>query len=166
MKLTKKHMDELEKRISSLKSRASKLKDKAEGITETIVQTGVIGGTSFGFGLLSGYWVNDDGTRGVQLLGMPLDLGTGIGMHLLGFMAGGRWAEQWHNVGDGAIAAYLNTLGAGVGDRMRLQRGAAAPATPAVASGAARQELDADNGFGSTAGEGLSAAELQQLATA
>jgi hypothetical protein len=83
---------------------------RAENLTQQTVQTALISGASFGFGVLGGH------QGAVDVLGVPVDLGAGIIIHL-GALAGlaGRWDKAAHDIGDGALAAYFARLGARVG---------------------------------------------------
>jgi hypothetical protein len=86
---------------------------KAETVTQQVVQSVLISGTSFGFGVLSGH------SGAVDVLGVPIDLGSGILLQLAGFAGlAGRWDKALHDMGDGALATYFARLGARVGHNM------------------------------------------------
>jgi len=166
MKLTKKNIEGLQRKYAGLQSRMKNYKVKAEETTEHIIGAAEVSGTAFGFGFISGYFRGEDGSRGIQILGVPLDLGTGIGLHLLAMLGGGKWAGHWRNAGNGALAAYLTATGAGMGSRMLADRQArgALPA-PAAASGVLPDTTRHSELGAATSGAPLSADELRALAT-
>ncbi len=87
-------------------------------VTQQVVQTVFTGVGAFGFSWLSGY----AGT--VDVLGVPIDLGSGILLQLAGFSGlGGKWSKILHDLGDGALAAYFAKLGARTGNDMRRKHG-------------------------------------------
>jgi hypothetical protein len=89
---------------------------KAETVTQQVVQSVLISGTSFGFGVLGGH------QGAVDVLGVPVDLGSGILLQLAGFAGlAGEWDKALHDIGDGALAAYFARLGARVGHNMARQ---------------------------------------------
>jgi hypothetical protein len=162
MKISQKDAQKMQKQLAGVSGRMKKLKAKAGEAVEVLVQSVEIGTASLGMGLVNGYFVDDEGNRGIQLFGVPLDLGGAILLHGLGFV-GGKYAEHAHNFGDGLLAAFLTTLGMGVGDKMRTERlaregqGAPAAALPAAAAGL-------PPAIPGGRASGMSAAELQQLA--
>ena len=70
----------------------------------------------------------EGGANMLASLGIPLDLGVGLGSHLLAFMA--IAPEHLHNVGDGALCSYVSALGLGIGERMLVASRTPLPATP------------------------------------
>jgi hypothetical protein len=83
---------------------------KAETVTQQVVQSILVSGASFGFGVLGGH------SGQVDVLGVPVDLGTGILLQLAGFAGlAGKWDKAAHDLGDGALASYFARLGARVG---------------------------------------------------
>ena len=86
---------------------------KGESVTQQVVQSVLISGASFGFGVLGGH------SGAVDVLGVPVDLGAGILFQLGGFAGlAGKWDKALHDLGDGALAAYFARLGARVGHNM------------------------------------------------
>jgi len=123
LKVSKEGINKLRHRVESLANRAKGMRDKSEAMTGRVVQTAEVGLAAFGFGMVNGRW------GGVEVLGVPADLGAGIALHLAGFAGlGGKNAMHLHNFADGALSAYLTTLGAGMGRKM---------AREAIAGGAA-----------------------------
>lgn len=139
----RRYQDALAK-VASARKRVARVREEAESQVMQVVQTAEVSGSAFGHALVEGYW------NGVEFLGVPLPLLTGTGMHVLGFMDVAP--EHLHNFGDGAYAAYVTTLGLGIGEDMRRKG----------AGGAASQGLLP----GSSVGAGLSDAELAALASA
>lgn len=115
--ISKAELNRAHDRLMSLKNRVAGLRKTAEATTEKIVRTAEVGGTAFLAGVLQG-------RGGVEVLGVPLELGAGVGLNLLGyFNAAGKMSDHLNNVGDGALAAYFVTLGRGVGEEMEEKSG-------------------------------------------
>lgn len=129
----------MRKRAEGALTRLKGMKEKAADAAGRVVQTMTIGGVSFGFGVVHGRFVDEQGNRGIEFVGIPLELFVGGVSHLLGFVGGMKYADHLHNLGNGAIASYATMAGVGVGERMRLreaqQEGGDVPAT----SGARRR---------------------------
>jgi hypothetical protein len=136
-------------KVDNARKRVARIKDEAEGAVMQVVQTAEVNGSAFTHALVEGYW------NGVELLGVPLPLLTGSGLHILG--AVGIAPTHMHNFGDGAYASYSTTVGLGIGEDMRRKAG---KPTPAAASEGLRLTGD------STAGAPLTDAELAALANA
>lgn len=112
---------------------AGALVAQIEESTKAVVQTGIVSGTSFAWGLVGGRY------GGTEIVGLPGDLAAAIGAHATAmFMESEQVAEYLHNVGDGSFAAYSHTMGLGIGRRWRAEaaRALAAP-VPAAAIPAA-----------------------------
>lgn len=134
--------------VDRLRKRTANIKAEANQAVMQVVQTAEVGSSAFGHSLLEGYF------NGVELLGIPLPVLTGSGLHLLGFL--GVAEEHMHNFGDGAYAAYLTTLGLGIGEEMRRKgSGTAAPAGTSSGWG---------GGLPPAGAAGLSDADLANLA--
>lgn len=83
---------------------------RGETVTQQVVQSVLVSGGAFGFGVLGG------AKGAIDVLGVPIDLGAGILLQLAGFAGlAGKWDKVLHDVGDGALAAYFARLGARVG---------------------------------------------------
>jgi len=93
-----------------LANQISKYKEKATETMGVVVQTTEIGVAAFGFGVMRGKFQDPN------LMGVPIDLMAGLGLHVLGFFGGaGQYSSHSHNFGDGALASYLTSLGVGIG---------------------------------------------------
>jgi len=103
--------------IQRLKEQAERMKKRVAGATErshetiaTLVRTAEVGAAAFGFGVVQGRY------GGIEVVGVPIDLGAGLLAHLGAMMGiGGNMSGHLHSFGDGALAAYLTTLGRGTG---------------------------------------------------
>ena len=150
----RKEVENLKKRAEGAMARLRGVREKAEAAAGTVVQSATIGGTSFLLGVVNGRVVAPDGKRGVEVLGVPLEIIGAVGFHILGFMSSEKYGSHLHNFGDGALAAYTNLLGISVGEKMRQANLAAQqPAAPAPAAIAP-----------TASGSRLSAQQLQQIA--
>lgn len=147
-------------RAERMIARAKTITEKSEETVGQVIRTMEVGSAAFGAGLLKGRY----GT--VEIAGVPADLGAAAVLHGLGFVGGGRYKEHLHSFGDGVLASYLTTVGAGIGDRM-ARESAAAAALPAGAAAPAAAVVRGESGHELAAGaERLSDAELTALQAA
>lgn len=142
MKISQQDLEDLKQKADRAMAKVRGMRDKAESMTMQLVQTMEVGGTAFGFGILQGR------TGGVEVIGVPVDLGAAFLLHLGGYVgAAGEASTHLHNIGDGAAASYLNTLGVGIGARMRSEAeragGGATTPTATTASAPAPSRLPA-----------------------
>lgn len=108
--ITKKQLSQAHDRLQGMRNRIARVKAEAEATTEKVIRTAEVGGTAFAFGVLQGR------TRGVEIMGVPVELIAGIGLNLGGYFGvAGKMSDHLNNVGDGALAAYLVLMGQGVG---------------------------------------------------
>lgn len=97
-------------RVTSLQKRIGKFKEHAEEMTEKFVRSIEVGGMALATGVMQGK------TGGVEIMGVPAELGAGLALNLLGyFNAAGKHSGHLNNLGDGALAGYLATVGRGIG---------------------------------------------------
>lgn len=113
MQISLRALEDLEKKFTSAKTRLATVQKKAQGIVGAVVQTTEVTGTAFGFGVINGRWGSP------EVLGMPVDLLFGAAMHTLAFLDVAE--EHAHNIGDGALASYTASLGAGIGRKMLVE---------------------------------------------
>ena len=107
-------------RLQGLQTRLARLREKAQDTTEKVVRTVEVGSSALAFGVVQGRMGS------VEIMGVPLDLGAGVALNLLGYFgAAGKYSDHLNNFGDGALAAYLCTVGKGVGASMALKSGGA-----------------------------------------
>ena len=139
-------------RAERLMARAKSITEKSEETVGQVIRTMEVGGAAFAAGVVKGRY----GT--VEVAGVPADLGAAVGLHAIGFLGGGKYKEHLHSLGDGVLASYLTTVGAGIGDRMARE----AAASPPPAGGAA-PTTTASSGHELASGERLSDAELEHL---
>lgn len=110
IQISKAHVGKMHDRVQSLQKRIEKFKDRAEDMTRKFVRTVEVGTAALGVGILQGK------TGGVELMGVPAELGAGLALNLLGYFgAAGQHSEHLNNLGDGALAGYLATVGRGLG---------------------------------------------------
>ena len=118
LKLSQSDVMELKDRAERLANRARSAVAKADEVIAKAVRTSEVSLAAFGMGLAQGRYGS------VEVMGVPMDLGAGLGLHLLGFAGvGGRHSDHLHGFGDGALASYLTTLGKGIGAGMRAKAG-------------------------------------------
>jgi len=127
---------DVRRKAMSLAARARTSLAKADKAIDVSVTAVVTGGTAFAFGVAQGRY------GGLEVAGVPADLGAALVLHGLGFAGvGGKQNDYLHAAANGALACYLSTLGRGVGVdwRARSLTGGSSgslPAGGAVASGA------------------------------
>lgn len=103
---------------------------KADQVVEQVVHTSEVGAAAFIAGVVQGR------TGGIEVLGVPLDLGLAASLHGLAFLGiGGKMASHLHGFGDGFLAAFLATTGRGVGATMREKAGKPAATTKGLPQG-------------------------------
>jgi len=111
--VTKGQLDKLKQSAMKMATRAKGLQERAEEAMGHVVQTVEIGVAAFAAGMIEGRF------GGVEVVGVPVDLGLGVVGHVLGFVGlAGKHSAHVHNFSDGFIASYLMRLGAGIGSRM------------------------------------------------
>lgn len=133
VQLSKKDLNRAQERLVSLRNRIERAKKEAEKTAEKFVRSAEVGGTAFAFGVVQGR------TGGVEVVGVPIDLAVGVGLNIAGYMgAAGKMSDHLNNVGDGALAAYLTTMGQGVGKEWakdKAKKELDGKPTPAVTDG-------------------------------
>lgn len=80
----------------------------------TVIQTAEVGAAAFACGIVQGVW------PGRSLWGVPYDLLAGLGLHVLAFAGVGKgYQKHMHALGDGALAAFLVTVGRDAGGELK-----------------------------------------------
>ena len=118
MKITAATLDDLAKRYQSARTSIARIKQDTEQTVGKIVRSAEVNSTSFAMGVINGRF------KSPEVLGVPVDLGVGFGLHVVGFM--GIGGDHLHNIGDGCTSSYFNTLGMGVGAKMLAESAAGA----------------------------------------
>jgi hypothetical protein len=110
MKIGAHQLAKFKSKAESMMKRANGVKAKTEGIVNTVVHSAEVGVAAFAMGALNGRY------GGVEVAGVPVDLGGALALHALGFMGvAGKSSAHVHALGDGLLASYASTLGKGVG---------------------------------------------------
>lgn len=130
LKVSRREMGSWKEKAMRARARLKSASKKADRVVEQMVHTAEVGSAAFIAGVVQGR------TGGVEVVGVPLDLGLAAGLHVLAFMGvGGRMSSHLHGFGDGFLAAFLATTGRGVGQSMLEKEKAGAGTTPAKTSG-------------------------------
>ena len=125
------------KHAEAMTSRAKKVMAKAETVVKETVGALEVGGAAFAFGMIDGRY------GGVEFLHVPLPLLASATSHLMAFMGiGGQYSSHLHQLGNGALAAYLTTAGRGAGLAWRDK--AMKPLTPPATAASKGDALTAD----------------------
>lgn len=133
--------------LEALKAKAQRagaqIRNAKEAIAEQVghvVRTAEVAGASFAFGVANGY------TGGLEVVGVPVDLGVGVLAHFAAFWLPENTARHVHALADGGVAAYATVSGIGIGAKMKeRQRAAAALPAGAAAPAAAQGALPSPN---------------------
>lgn len=103
----------LEKKLERQQKSMKRSREAAAAPVRTIIHGVETISTAFGFGYANGYY------NGVEILGAPVDLLSGFGFHLLGFVMDDDLSPHLHAVGNGALSSFAVTFGQGAGDEAR-----------------------------------------------
>lgn len=123
-RMTRSDVGSWKRRALSMRSKMAASRAAATRTVETVVHTTEVSSAAFVAGVAQGRW------GGIELLGIPLDLGLAVALHV-GAFAGlaGKMSPHLHGFGDGFLGAFLTTVGRDVG------REWAAKSPPAKSSG-------------------------------
>lgn len=149
--------------VDRMTAKAKAVMQKADKAVATVITTSEVSAASFLFGLAQGKF------GGIAVVGVPMDLLAGLGLHVLGFAGiGGVNAHHLHAFGDGALASFFGKLGRDVGYTLQ----SAADKDRIVKSGAKYASLpggaySVGNGVdGVTGGAALADEELARMVAA
>lgn len=124
MQLSLRALEDLQGKYEGMKKRVQNTKAAMEETVMTVVQSAEVSGAAFSLGVINGYWSRP------EFLGVPVDALSALLLHGAGF-AFDDGSRHFHNLGDGALATYLSSVGTGIGIKMLQERQAAVrPATP------------------------------------
>lgn len=123
LKIGKKELGGWKKRAIAMKTRMDRASVRTGAAVATAVHTSEVSAASFISGVLQGRY------GGVEVLGVPIDLGLAALLHVGGFLGlAGKMSIHLHGFGDGFLASFLTTTGRGVGKSWK-ERALAAPAS-------------------------------------
>lgn len=111
MQVSLKALEGMEARAKTALARAKKVKEESAQAVMTVVGSVETFGTAFSMGVINGRWGNP------EVLGVPVDLGLGLGLHAAGFLLDDG-SQHLHRMADGALSSYFSALGVGVGRKM------------------------------------------------
>jgi hypothetical protein len=95
---------------------------RAENVAGEMTRAGTVGLSTFGFAYANGAFAAP-GKDHHEVAGAPTDLVSAVVLHGLAFVGLlGKYSEHAHNVGTGALAAYLARLGTQLGVDARARR--------------------------------------------
>ena len=154
LKLSKSNLSGWKGKALRAQSRMRNISAKADETVERLVHTAEVSSAAFISGVVQGR------TGGVEIVGVPLDMGLAAGLHVLAFAGvGGKMSGHLHGFGDGFLAAFLATTGRGIGVAMAAKSGT----TPAATKG----NLPGGNGFSlPSQGTALSDLDMEMAAMA
>jgi len=152
-------------RVDRMTAKAKNVIERSRATMETVVTTTEVGAAAFLFGLAQGKF------GGIQIVGVPLDLLAGIGLHIAAFSGvGGKGNEKHlHAFADGALSSFFNHLGRDVGyavqtpaDRERIAKYATAKKKTYATMPGGQYSF----GVGSSGGASLADEELARMVSA
>ncbi len=110
-KITRAEVGGWKQRALRLRSKMASNREAATQTIETVVHTTEVSSAAFLAGIVQGRY------GGIELLGVPLDLGLAVALHVGAFVGlAGKASPHLHGFGDGFLAAFLTATGSGVGD--------------------------------------------------
>ena len=140
LKISKRDLGGWKGKALRAQNRMKNISKKADRVVETMVHTAEVSSAAFVAGVVQGR------TGGIEVIGVPLDLGLAAGLHVLAFAGiGGKMSSHLHGFGDGFLAAFLATTGRGVGQAMKAKESGALPAATsghALNAGASLSQMD------------------------
>lgn len=113
--ISKASIGKWQKRAMSLQHRARRVMEKSREVVGEVVRTTEACSAAFLFGVAQGRY------GGVEVVGVPVELATGVALKGFAFFAGGDMAPHLHAFGQGALDAYLTTMGRGVGEAWKTK---------------------------------------------
>lgn len=146
-KVSSRALSQMERKYKSALARVRRVKDEGERIAGQLQGAAITTGTAFGLSYMSHRFRDENGQAGIEIVGVPLDLGLGLGLHVATlFGVFGKWAEGAAQVANGALASWGTTIGASMGTEAynKLQSGnggGALPAGDAAAEGLGRTRM-------------------------
>lgn len=139
--------------VDRMTAKAKSVMARADQAVATVITTSEVSAASFLFGLAQGKF------GGIAVVGVPIDLMAGLGLHILGFA--GIFKANAHHVhafADGALASFFNKLGSDVGVSIR---------TPADEARIAKQKSGVQGELGGlSGGAALADEELARMVAA
>ncbi len=96
-------------------ARARAVMERTDEAVASFITTSEVSASSFLFGLAQGKY------GGIALFGVPIDLLTGLALHVAAFAAGGKYKNlhHLHAFADGALASFFGGLGRQVGRQIQ-----------------------------------------------
>lgn len=126
--ISHRNLRELADKGLSAIARMQKIRDRASEQMGHVVQTLEVSASAFGFGFARGAWAQPG--QDVAIMGIPIDLAAGLAGHAVALFGGlGRYADDTHNLADGALASYATALGLRMGVDYSQKHPAAAHGT-------------------------------------
>lgn len=111
MKISQAELRRASGRLDALRNRMKNMRKQGEKVTEQVILTAETSTAAFAMGFTQGKFKG-----GIEILGMPLELLLGGGLNLAGWLGlGGKLSPHLHGIGNGCLAAFMTTVGRGVG---------------------------------------------------
>jgi hypothetical protein len=142
LKVTKKDLGGWKQRAMRARQRLQSMSAKSGETVATVVHTAEVSSAAFIAGVVQGRY------GGVEVLGIPMDLGLAAVLHVGAFMGfGGKMSRHLHGFGDGFLAAFLTTTGRGVGQAWKERAAVPAASKGEALPGGGRRGLPRGGSF-------------------
>lgn len=128
--LTRDQLSSVQRTVQAAQARVRSIRERKDEMVGAAVSAAIVGGVSFGLGWTRGRFGE------VAIVGVPVDIGAAAVLHGVAFLdPASKYAEHLHSAGNGALAVYLTTVGARIGDEMRKKAGGTGlPTLPPIVS--------------------------------
>jgi hypothetical protein len=127
--LTDETMQQLARDVARKETTLARITEKAKERNREVAALFEVAAGTLAFSYVDAAY-SDDGEE-YKLMGVPLSLAAAVGLHALGWSDwAGKYSRDAHNLGTGALATWLATLGRSLG---KQQRSGGRPGRHAVA---------------------------------
>ena len=108
--------------IVTLQERMKNMRKKGEHKIRNMIDAVETGGAAFAFGFAEGRWT--DWTKldakgnpdTLSVAGLPVSLAGAVAFHGAALFMGGKYGDDLHALGNGALSTYLANMGRGIGN--------------------------------------------------
>lgn len=99
--------------IVTLQERMKNMRKKGEHKIRNVIDAVETGGSAFAFGFAEGRW--SEGNDTLRVAGLPVSLAGAVAFHGAALFMGGKYGDDLHAMGNGALSTYLSNMGRAIG---------------------------------------------------
>jgi hypothetical protein len=155
----------IQKKLENAQKKVMKIREVADDKVAHMVRTTEVAAGAFAFGLAHGYANGDVASLADNVGGIPTPLAGALALHGLAlFGIGGDMASHLHSFGDGALAAFASNFGRQIG-AIKASNPSAKLGDVIKSAIKPGDQMTLTAGFDGVAGQRLSDAEIQALAS-